>query len=190
MVKAPSRLGWSLLDNHMFETSELVDLVSLGEENFERDEAHVKYTVLNMFIQLEVDRLRAEFGSPSLNEVSESINLSESQIAWMSCGHLERSEFVKLLFKVLASTYFKDTREDTRRIQSPESPPCCNHFRCSETSLEKDHILPFSILGNSASWNVQWLCRKHNLLKGNRIELFALNDECFRNGLKDYLREV
>ena len=45
----------------MFETSELVDLVSLGEENFERDEAHVKYTVLNMFIQLEVDRLRAEF---------------------------------------------------------------------------------------------------------------------------------
>ena len=175
----------------MVEIEEFVNLVSIGNESLDLEARYVRYSMLNLYCQLELDRLRTLYSVPSLQEVSDSISLSEEEICWLSSSNLNRDEFVRFLFKILTSDYFSQIKGDVRRIDSPISRKQCNHFRCKESNnLEKDHIVPFSILKVSAAWNAQWLCRRHNQLKGNRIEFYALSDEIFRNGLKDFLRQA
>lgn len=175
----------------MIEIQDFVELVSTDNRSSEVYESYVRYSMLNTYCQLELDRLKMKYKAPSSQQVSDAISLGEDEIDWLSCGNLNRKDFVLLAAKILSSDYFKGKSSDSRPVDKPKGEHCCNHFQCGESKrLEKDHIIPYSVLKNSEPWNVQWLCKRHNLLKGNRIELFALDDEGFRNGLKDFLEKI
>ena len=46
---------------------------------------------------------------------------------------------------------------------------CCTY--CDETTnLHLDHVVPVSRGGTGWWWNLQWLCRAHNLAKGSRTD--------------------
>lgn len=54
-------------------------------------------------------------------------------------------------------------------------PAVCEWPGCVSCPTDKDHIWPNSLGGPYENWNLQWLCKFHNIMKSNS-PVFAFNN--------------
>lgn len=87
-----------------------------------------------------------------------------------------------LALGIITDTVMRLIPRDKQRLFSPEQRTQLRHQahgrcehkpligrRCRQAGVEADHVIPWSRGGRTRLSNGQWLCRRHNRAKSNRI---------------------
>ena len=162
-----------------------------SSQNHDLATAIVKSQMLDLVLELELNRLIAEKSTRRPFDLKDELQISDSLLHDLTAncigGAINRDCITKLFDHMMRELEYGFAGE-SRAVEEPRCDRCCQHPLCSfkGDKLQKDHILPFHLTRISEDWNVQWLCADHNRRKSDSLRLFPLySQEDFSKGFRD-----
>ena len=157
--------------------SDLFRLFEREGSSYDADRQFILLTILSLWVSQEIDIVldKRLTSPPDKDDIASNVGITPADVQFLTGGSLSFDNVIHLIYLAVSSGLFHVSSHSRAIKVSSGMSKVCQYHCCSETvNLEKDHILPYSVFGISDEWNGQWLCRKHNLRKGNSIDLTSL----------------